>query len=90
MRRQLKGIKISNGTGSKQINVALNGEESKTYPVELAVSGSIEYIKRLQCQRKHSETNRNTCTNEEPAVTPVPTKKPTATRKAGSDKNSGS
>ena len=66
-----KGIKISNGTGSKQINVALNGEESKTYPVELAVSGSIEYT------LKDYNASESTA---KPTATPVPTKKPTATK----------
>lgn len=82
-----KGIKISNGTGSKQINVALNGEESKTYPVELAVSGSIEYtLKDYNASESTAKPTATPAPTKKPAVTPVPTKKPTATKKPAATK----
>ena len=82
-----KGIKISNGTSSKQINVALNGEESKTYPVELAVSGSIEYtLKDYNASESTAKPTATPVPTKKPAVTPVPTKKPTATKKPAATK----
>ena len=81
-----KGIKISNGTGSKQINVALNGEESKTYPVELAVSTPAPTKKPAVTPVPTNKPTATPAPTKKPAVTLVPTKKPTATKKPAATK----